>query len=103
MPYVLLWLRYTGFIVLYPIGVSSELAMLWFALPTIKASAYPVHGARCPAVAAPAPEGMGMALCACHCCRALSQRGCMLGGCRYILVTVDIHICNANLQAMSSG
>lgn len=37
-PYFLLWLRYTGFIVLYPIGVSSELAMLWFALPTIKAS-----------------------------------------------------------------
>lgn len=36
VPYPLLWLRYTGFIVLYPIGVSSELAMLWFALPTIQ-------------------------------------------------------------------
>ena len=32
-PYVLTWLRYTTFIVLYPLGVSSELAMVWLALP----------------------------------------------------------------------
>ncbi|GAB4816673.1 hypothetical protein N2152v2_003719 [Parachlorella kessleri] len=35
-PYLLLWLRYTGFILLYPLGVSSELTMVWLALPTIK-------------------------------------------------------------------
>lgn len=28
--------RYSGFIVLYPIGVSSELTMAWLALPHIK-------------------------------------------------------------------
>lgn len=33
--YPLLWLRYTAFIVLYPLGVSSELSMVWLALPTI--------------------------------------------------------------------
>ncbi|CAD7701272.1 unnamed protein product, partial [Ostreobium quekettii] len=36
--YLAKWLRYTGFIVLYPVGVSSELAMVFLALPTIKAS-----------------------------------------------------------------
>jgi very-long-chain (3R)-3-hydroxyacyl-CoA dehydratase len=28
--------RYSGFIVLYPIGVASELTMAWLALPIIK-------------------------------------------------------------------
>ena len=32
------WLRYSGFIVLYPLGVASELTMVWLALPTIKRS-----------------------------------------------------------------
>ena len=36
-PYPLLWLRYTGFMVLYPLGVSSELTMAWLAMPVIKA------------------------------------------------------------------
>lgn len=36
-PYVLLWLRYTAFILLYPLGVGSELAMVWLALPAIRA------------------------------------------------------------------
>lgn len=36
-PYVLLWLRYTAFIGLYPLGVGSELAMVALALPTIRA------------------------------------------------------------------
>lgn len=35
-PYFASWLRYSGFIVLYPIGVSSELTMAWLALPFIK-------------------------------------------------------------------
>ncbi|KAF6254850.1 tyrosine phosphatase-like protein [Scenedesmus sp. NREL 46B-D3] len=34
-PYFATWLRYTGFIVLYPLGVSSELTMAWLALPSI--------------------------------------------------------------------
>lgn len=38
MPYPLLWLRYTTFIVLYPLGVASELAMVYLALPTIRKS-----------------------------------------------------------------
>lgn len=37
-PYVLLWLRYSAFIVLYPLGVGSELTMAYLALPTIKAT-----------------------------------------------------------------
>jgi very-long-chain (3R)-3-hydroxyacyl-CoA dehydratase len=37
-PYPLLWLRYTTFIVLYPLGVASELSMVWLALPHIKRS-----------------------------------------------------------------
>uniref|UniRef100_A0A1D1ZYW9 Very-long-chain (3R)-3-hydroxyacyl-CoA dehydratase n=1 Tax=Auxenochlorella protothecoides TaxID=3075 RepID=A0A1D1ZYW9_AUXPR len=32
----LLWLRYTGFIVLYPLGVSSELAMVYLASGPIR-------------------------------------------------------------------
>lgn len=36
MPYVSLWLRYSAFIVLYPLGVASELTMVWLALPAIK-------------------------------------------------------------------
>lgn len=36
VPYPSLWLRYSGFILLYPIGVASELTMAWLALPTIK-------------------------------------------------------------------
>lgn len=36
VPAVLTWLRYTTFIVLYPIGVSSELAMVWLALPELR-------------------------------------------------------------------
>ena len=38
MPYPLLWLRYTTFVVLYPFGVASELAMVYLALPTIRES-----------------------------------------------------------------
>lgn len=30
-PYVVLWLRYSGFIILYPYGVASELTMVYFA------------------------------------------------------------------------
>lgn len=37
-PYVLLWLRYTAFIVLYPLGVSSELAEVALAMPAIRAT-----------------------------------------------------------------
>lgn len=37
-PYFATWLRYSGFIVLYPIGVASELTMAWLALPIIKAT-----------------------------------------------------------------
>jgi very-long-chain (3R)-3-hydroxyacyl-CoA dehydratase len=36
VPYILTWLRYTTFIVLYPLGVASELAMVWLALPELK-------------------------------------------------------------------
>lgn len=35
-PYFLLWLRYTTFYVLYPLGVGSELAMAYHARPTIR-------------------------------------------------------------------
>jgi very-long-chain (3R)-3-hydroxyacyl-CoA dehydratase len=38
VPYPLLWLRYSAFIVLYPLGVASEMAMVALALPTIKAN-----------------------------------------------------------------
>lgn len=30
------WLRYSGFLVLYPLGVASELSMVWLALPVIR-------------------------------------------------------------------
>ena len=35
-PGFMVWLRYSGFLVLYPLGVSSELAMVWLALPVIR-------------------------------------------------------------------
>lgn len=38
VPYLSLWLRYSGFIVLYPLGVASELTMVYLALPYIKSS-----------------------------------------------------------------
>lgn len=31
----LLWARYSAFLPLYPLGVASELTMVWLALPTI--------------------------------------------------------------------
>ena len=37
-PFFLLWLRYSAFIVLYPLGVASELTMVWLALPTLRSS-----------------------------------------------------------------
>lgn len=37
VPYFATWARYSGFILLYPLGVSSELTMAWFALPAIAA------------------------------------------------------------------
>ena len=37
-PYALLWLRYTAFTVLYPLGVASELAMVALALPHLRAA-----------------------------------------------------------------
>ncbi|XVE83065.1 hypothetical protein DITRI_Ditri16bG0057000 [Diplodiscus trichospermus] len=33
-----LWLRYSTFLVLYPTGISSEVGLIYFALPFIKAS-----------------------------------------------------------------
>ncbi|KAG1660348.1 hypothetical protein FOA52_014401 [Chlamydomonas sp. UWO 241] len=38
VPYISLWLRYSAFIPLYPIGVASELTMVWLAMPTIGAT-----------------------------------------------------------------
>ena len=35
-PWALTWLRYSTFLVLYPLGVASEVALLWMALPHIK-------------------------------------------------------------------
>lgn len=37
-PYPLLWLRYSTFILLYPLGVASEMTMVWLALPHIRRS-----------------------------------------------------------------
>ena len=37
-PYLSTWLRYSGFIVLYPIGVASELSCCLLALPLVKAT-----------------------------------------------------------------
>jgi very-long-chain (3R)-3-hydroxyacyl-CoA dehydratase len=36
--YALCWLRYTAFIVLYPVGLFAELYCMWLALPLVKAS-----------------------------------------------------------------
>lgn len=33
-PYVLLWLRYTAFYILYPLGASSEASLICASLPT---------------------------------------------------------------------
>ncbi|XP_072175951.1 very-long-chain (3R)-3-hydroxyacyl-CoA dehydratase 2-like [Diadema setosum] len=38
LPYVLMWLRYTLFIVLYPIGVTGELWTIYLALPYVKST-----------------------------------------------------------------
>jgi len=37
---VVTWLRYSLFIVLYPVGVASELTLLFTALPAVKTSTY---------------------------------------------------------------
>ncbi|ESW28471.1 hypothetical protein PHAVU_003G289100 [Phaseolus vulgaris] len=37
-PSWLLWLRYSSFLVLYPTGISSEVGLIYIALPFIKAS-----------------------------------------------------------------
>lgn len=37
-PSWLLWLRYSTFLLLYPTGISSEVGLIYFALPYIKAS-----------------------------------------------------------------
>lgn len=37
-PYPFLWLRYTTFIPLYPLGVASEMTMVYLALPHIRRS-----------------------------------------------------------------
>lgn len=37
-PYWLLWLRYSTFLVLYPTGISSEIGMIYNALPYMKES-----------------------------------------------------------------
>ena len=38
MPHPLLWLRYSTFIFLYPLGVASEMTVVWLALPHIRQS-----------------------------------------------------------------
>ncbi|XP_064652270.1 very-long-chain (3R)-3-hydroxyacyl-CoA dehydratase 2-like [Lineus longissimus] len=38
VPYALLWVRYTFFLVLYPIGVSGELLCIYGSLPYVKKS-----------------------------------------------------------------
>lgn len=38
VPYPSLWLRYSSFIPLYPLGVASELTMVYLAMPTIRDS-----------------------------------------------------------------
>ncbi len=37
-PYPLLWARYSAFLLLYPLGISSELAMARLAIPALRAS-----------------------------------------------------------------
>ena len=36
VPYPLLWLRYSAFLVLYPFGVGSEMTMARLAMPVIR-------------------------------------------------------------------
>eukprot|EP01100_Stratorugosa_tubuloviscum_P014006 TRINITY_DN725_c0_g2_i1.p1 TRINITY_DN725_c0_g2~~TRINITY_DN725_c0_g2_i1.p1 ORF type:complete len:244 (-),score=83.67 TRINITY_DN725_c0_g2_i1:78-731(-) len=36
VPHFLLWLRYSSFLILYPIGVASELIVCFYALPEIE-------------------------------------------------------------------
>lgn len=36
VPYPLLWLRYSTFVILYPLGVASEMTTVYLALPTIR-------------------------------------------------------------------
>lgn len=36
MPYPLLWLRYSTFVILYPLGVASEMTMVYLAMPVIR-------------------------------------------------------------------
>ena len=36
VPYPLLWLRYSTFVVLYPLGVASEMTMVYLAMPSIR-------------------------------------------------------------------
>jgi very-long-chain (3R)-3-hydroxyacyl-CoA dehydratase len=38
IPHPLLWLRYSAFLVLYPVGVASEMSMVALALPTIRSA-----------------------------------------------------------------
>lgn len=35
-PYFSLWLRYNSFIVLYPLGVAAECAMIYLAYPAVR-------------------------------------------------------------------
>eukprot|EP01099_Mayorella_cantabrigiensis_P000600 TRINITY_DN1265_c0_g6_i2.p1 TRINITY_DN1265_c0_g6~~TRINITY_DN1265_c0_g6_i2.p1 ORF type:complete len:118 (+),score=35.63 TRINITY_DN1265_c0_g6_i2:38-391(+) len=35
-PYFLVWMRYTLFLVLYPLGVASEMGLMYVSLPHIK-------------------------------------------------------------------
>lgn len=37
MPGLVRWARYSGFLVLYPLGVASELTVVWLALPHLRA------------------------------------------------------------------
>ncbi|ESO83230.1 hypothetical protein LOTGIDRAFT_222938 [Lottia gigantea] len=36
VPYILIWCRYTFFIILYPVGVLGELLSIWGAMPFVK-------------------------------------------------------------------
>lgn len=35
MPWLVVWARYSGFLVFYPLGVASELTLIWLAMPYI--------------------------------------------------------------------
>jgi hypothetical protein len=100
-PYVLLWLRYTAFLVLYPLGVSSELTMVWLAAPTIRAErplsvslpnpwnvGFDYHLA-CWAVVAlyvPGARGQLAAACRLHACFAWAWSMCVARrqGCQHV-------------------